>query len=303
MRTKILIALGTMVAMLAAQGCSSDVEDGSSAVAIEMTTTIGNDATSRAAQSNLQSTQIASGNSVGVWIVKDTENEETVYENKAYTADGNGNLSTSIIARFPIDETPVRIYAYAPRMESGMGLTSGTFTVPVNQTSDAAYIAGDLLIGAPANNHIDVGVKPKLVFCHKMAKIVVDFSQVTDDAIKGGQITTCSLYNTVEVNVKTGSTIAIGTKTPLTTEIDSDKKAVLLLPEQTVDLGERLFMMTYNGTPIYYVTSAAITLEAGKVYSYNMKIDSVSKQFLLASSTIGVWGIGNGGGGMLEVEE
>ena len=302
MRSNILISLGTMAAMLAATACSSDGDDGNRPVPIVLTSTIGTTPTSRAAHSGLQSTQIAAGNgNVGVWIVEDTGTEAPVCENHAYSADGSGKLSTSTPQYFPIDGTLVNVYAYAPRQESGIGLTSGTFTVPSEQTSNDAYIAADLLIGAPLNNHINMGQPVvNISFSHKMAKIVLDFSAVATDEIKGAEITTCDLFNSVAYNIKTAqvTTDEAGTKAKIESQVTDDKKAVFLLPEQKVASGVKLFSMKLSGTTIHYVTPAEITFESGRVYTYNMKV-STTGELVATSADINGWGSGTSGEGQV----
>lgn len=296
-----------MAAMLAATACSSDGDDGNRPVPIVLTSTIGTTPTSRAAQSNLQSTQIVAGDgNVGVWIVKDTNDEAVLYANKAYSADGSGKLNTDENPYFPVDGSLVKIYAYAPRQESGIGLTSGTFTVPPVQTSNDAYIAADLLIGAPVNNHINMGQPVvNISFNHKMAKIVLDFTAVTDDAIIGSRISTCGLYASAEYNLQTGIVTADETTVATTfiTEIDSEKKAVLLLPPQTVEAGNRLFGINYNGTMLYYAPNTT-QFDSGKVYTYDMKVDMTKHQLELSGCcSITTWGSGNAGSGHIVVNQ
>lgn len=305
MRSNIFISLGAMAAMLAATACSSDGDDGNRPVPIVLTSTIGTTPTSRAAQSDLQSTQIAKDNNVGVWIVEDTNAETVRCDNKAYSADGIGKLLTNEIPYFPLDGTFVKIYAYAPRQASEIGLTSGTFKVPSEQTSDDAYIAADLLIGAPANKSINKSHSTvDISFNHKMAKIVLDFQSATD-VICGTQITTCKLYNTATVNVKTGE-VATDEATPatsFTTEIGNDRKAVLLLPEQTVASDVRLFLMTLSGTTIHYVTPAEITFESGKVYTYTMNVETSLQAIVPTGCSASPWGSGNASGGHIVVNQ
>ena len=296
-----------MAAMLAATACSSDGDDGNRPVPIVLTSTIGTTPTSRAAQSDLQSTQIVAGDdNVGVWIVKDTNDEAVLCANKAYSADGSGKLNTDENPYFPVDGSLVKIYAYAPRQASGIGLTSGTFTVPSEQTCDAGYLAADLLIGAPVNNHINMGQPVvNISFNHKMAKIVLDFSTVTTDEIKGAEITTCDLFNSLTYNIQTAQVMTdeAGTKAKIKSQVTDDKKAVFLLPEQKVASGVQLFSMTLSGTTIHYVTPAEITFESGKVYTYNMKASTSPVPINIESCVVTSWGIGNIGGGSLVVND
>ena len=296
-----------MAAMLAATACSSDGDDGNRPVPIVLTSTIGTTPTSRAAQGDLQSTQIVSGDgNVGVWIVEDTNDEAVLYANKAYSADGLGKLTTDENPHFPVDGSLVKIYAYAPRQASGIGLTSGTFTVPTEQTSNDAYIAADLLIGAPVYNRINMGQPVvNISFNHKMAKIVFDFTSVTNDEIKGAEITTCDLFNSLTYNIKTAqvTTDEAGTKSTIKSQVTDDKKAVFLLPEQKVGSDVQLFSMTLSGKKIYYFTPAEITFESGKVYTYDMKVDTNKHQLELSGCSITTWGVGNAGSGHIVVNQ
>lgn len=294
-RSNISILLSAALAMIVSAGCSSDVDDDNRVLPIVLTSSMGTTPISRAVSTDLQSTQIVAGtDNVGVWILEDTKDKTPVYVNKAYSTDGSGNLTTSENAYFPIDGTFVSMFACVPRQDVGSDITTFRFSVPTSQTTEEDYLSGDLLIGAPQLNHIaKTPEKVNLVFLHKMAKIVLDFTSA-DNSVIGQAITTCNLYTAVNCNMKTGEvTTDTETTTSITTVVDDNKKAMILIPEQTIAVNVQLFTMTLNGTPIYYVPASDITFEAGKVYTYTMSVTTTSILITPDACVLSEWGSGN----------
>ncbi len=176
------IILSAVVAMALASCSTADESTTTSnpeKVAISLTSNVLG-VNTRSASTNLQATQIAANNPVGIYIYDNGQTAKDAagygYENYLYTPDGNGALT---LATSPTQATPyystfgsVDIYGYAPRLTDIItGFTTPqTFFVQADQTTEANYIASDLIYG----NTLDKSnaFSPRnITFSHKLCKI------------------------------------------------------------------------------------------------------------------------------------
>ena len=283
MKTKdILKYMACTAAILTTAACSTDISpvDDPGEVKIMLTANVGS--TTRTTTTNLNVSHIAQGkDNVGVFIQKEgaTSADGLLY-NIAYSSDGSGGLTASNSSiYFPMDGSRVNIYACAPRISTSSPDENVTFSIATNQSSDADYIASDLMIGSPAKNPVAKTTSAiPLTFGHKMAKIIVDFTGLSED-LTGLTLTTCDLFTSANVNIKnnTITTDESATKQPITiASIDAQKTAACVIPPQTVVAGTKLLCLDYHGIKTYYTTPADITFESGKVYTFNMSKLTIS---------------------------
>ena len=262
-------------AILTTAACSTDISpvDDPGEVKIMLTANVGS--TTRTTTTDLNVSHIAHGtDNVGVFIQKEgaTSADGLLY-NIAYSSDGSGGLTASNSSiYFPMDGSRVNIYACAPRISTSSPDENVTFSIATNQSSDADYIASDLMIGLPAQNPVAKTTSAiPLTFGHKMAKIIVDFTGLSED-LTGLTLTTCVLFTSANVNIKNNTITTDETATkPITiASIDAKKTAACVIPPQTVAAGTKLLCLDYHGIKTYYTTPADITFESGKVYTFNM---------------------------------
>ena len=262
-------------AILTTAACSTDISpvDDPGEVKIMLTANVGS--TTRTTTTDLNVSHIAHGtDNVGVFIQKEgaTSADGLLY-NIAYSSDGSGGLTASNSSiYFPMDGSRVNIYACAPRISTSSPDENVTFSIATNQSSDADYIASDLMIGLPAKNPVAKTTSAiPLTFGHKMAKIIVDFTGLSED-LTGLTLTTCDLFTSANVNIKNNTITTDETATkPITiASIDAKKTAACVIPPQTVAAGTKLLCLDYHGIKTYYTTPADITFESGKVYTFNM---------------------------------
>ena len=283
MKTKdILKSMACTAAILTTAACSTDISpvDDPGEVKIMLTANVGS--TTRTTTTNLNVSHIAQGkDNVGVFIQKEgaTSADGLLY-NIAYSSDGSGGLTASNSSiYFPMDGSRVNIYACAPRISTSSPDENVTFSIATNQSSDADYIASDLMIGSPAKNPVAKTTSAiPLTFGHKMAKIIVDFTGLSED-LTGLTLTTCDLITSANVNIKnnTITTDESATKQPITiASIDAQKTAACVIPPQKVAAGTKLLCLDYHGIKTYYTTPADITFESGKVYTFNMSKLTIS---------------------------
>ena len=269
-------------AILTTAACSTDISpvDDPGEVKIMLTANVGS--TTRTTTTNLNVSHIAQGkDNVGVFIQKEgaTSADGLLY-NIAYSSDGSGGLTASNSSiYFPMDGSRVNIYACAPHISTSSPDENVTFSIATNQSSDADYIASDLMIGSPAKNPVAKTTSAiPLTFGHKMAKIIVDFTGLSED-LTGLTLTTCDLVTSANVNIKnnTITTDESATKQPITiASIDAQKTAACVIPPQKVAAGTKLLCLDYHGIKTYYTTPADITFESGKVYTFNMSKLTIS---------------------------
>ena len=262
-------------AILTTAACSTDISpvDDPGEVKIMLTANVGS--TTRTTTTNLNVSHIALGtDNVGVFIQKEgaTSADGLLY-NIPYSSDGSGGLTASNSSiYFPMDGSRVNIYACAPRISTSSPDENVIFNIATNQSSDADYIASDLMIGLPAKNPVAKTTSAiPLTFGHKMAKIIVDFTGLSED-LTGLTLTTCDLFTSANVNIKNNTITTDETATkPITiASIDAKKTAACVIPPQTVAAGTKLLCLDYHGIKTYYTTPADITFESGKVYTFNM---------------------------------
>ena len=282
MKTKdILKFMACTAAILTTAACSTDISpvDDPGEVKIMLTANVGS--TTRTTTTDLNVSHIAQGtDNVGVFIQKEgaTSADGLLY-NIAYSSDGSGGLTASTSSiYFPMDGSRVNIYACAPSISTSSPDENVTFSIATNQSSDADYIASDLMIGLPAQNPVAKTTSAiPLTFGHKMAKIIVDFTGMSED-LTGLTLTTCDLFTSANVNIKNNTITTDETATkPITiASIDAKKTAACVIPPQTVAAGTKLLCLDYHGIKTYYTTPADITFESGKVYTFNMSKLTIS---------------------------
>lgn len=228
--------------------------------------------TRAAASATLNDDNIESGQNVKVRISNVNAGE---YEDHTYTTGAGGVLNLPANPPYyPINGTTnIDILAYTPA-DAGT-----TFTIATDQSTDAAYIASDLLWATPVTNQARTTDNVTLNFSHKMAKIKV----VATAGTAVSQINSIQLLNvkpTVTFNKTSG---AIGeasgdatTVTMATGETATSVTAAAVIPaqaytsQQLLAIGVTLNDNTTTGTAYYTVDSK--TFEAGNVYTLNITV-------------------------------
>lgn len=292
--------LSGIMALLAS--CSNDehtlIDDHSSRTPITLTARL--DGMTRAAHGLQGSTFVV--DRVGVSIAK--SDGTYLAENKEFTIDKtNGSLTATAGEKyyFPTDGTTLSVFAYAPYNASSMPTI---FEIKTDQTADADYLASDVLYGLPTGNGTDPvnpiqksnGSNVKLQFTHQCAKIVVSITPgdgFTESDFEGCVLKTGEVYTSMELsNAASGtfnsftsstyskSAITFGTYTSSDTNgnptYDANgtlTSAAVLIP-QDIPAGTNFltlnFPATSTATPLVLTLPAALTLEAGKEYHFNL---------------------------------
>lgn len=198
----------TLTAMLLTlTGCTSESigQETAQSQRLLIDATVGKGGATRTVTTDLQSTSIVEGGSVGAFIYRKGESAAAApletsiefadfgqsknygYTNKKLSSiSGTTRLYSTAQPIFPENGTneqkKVDIYAYAPYNAAYTSLTTAqTFTVKDDQSKEADYIASDLLYAkqtdvARANNGTGFKEVP-LTFDHKLTKLIIELEQ------------------------------------------------------------------------------------------------------------------------------
>ena len=262
-----LLTLGILIAT----SCSNDVEelDTATDTAIVLTATIEND--TRAAEGLQES--FTAGDEVGVYIAKEKDGT-TAYlaENKLFKVKSNGKLEASDGTRYiyPDESYETRIYAYKPY--SGNGVVNNVFSVAADQTTEANYIASDVLWGEPKNgNPVTRESAIDLEFEHRCAKLVVNLTVADGLNLKGGTLCTSEVVTGMKLSdIASGTFLATTDKGKITfgnlTDAATQTHVAVLVP-QNVPAGTELVRITLadaSARPLAMRLPSQLSLEAGK---------------------------------------
>ena len=270
MKTKNILALALLPALtMLTAACSGDDEqtmDGCVPITLTAETlTVTETRTAASTDLNTGFIEVGQGVKVRVRNTGGTDNDWTDY---TYTAAANGVLTAPVVPPYyPIDNTPVDIVAYSPSFASGM------FTVRTDQTSDANYLASDLVF-ASANNKTKSTTAVPLQFEHKMAKVVVEAQAIASSGVTTiNSITLHSVMPSVSFNTNTGVvSTAEGDAISILLVKNSNEGTVsgtAAIPAQTIE-GNLLTIETNLGTATYAVDSKEFN--AGKVYRLHLTV-------------------------------
>lgn len=227
------------------------------------------------AATDIQATQVVTEAKVGVYV-----SDGSAYinngNNNCHTMAADGSLTTENAIKYP--NSTVNIYAYAP-----YAAQAGTFSVAADQSSDAAYIASDLLyasVGNVAESDNAVGLR----FTHKMAKIVLNIT--ANDAINlaDAVVTLKNVATTVTLDVETGALITVDAKSDVKVAGSADEACAALVAPHTFAAGEFVTIETADKT--FTANLGNKKFEGGMVYTYNIKLTTKA---VIVSENITDW--------------
>lgn len=198
MKMKRLILIATATLCLAACGDRLNVSpSGPGTVPIRIGAAISGAPATRANAQNIQSTELAAGQTVGVFIYfKDAKTTDVTYsygyKNLEYTVSGtSGDLALVTAANQPyfpeLKTQNVDIYAFSPRTgvytattdELSTLTAQDVFTTENDQTTEAKYKASDFVWGKKANVTNGTATAVEVVMDHMLSKINVNVAPGT----------------------------------------------------------------------------------------------------------------------------
>lgn len=224
--------------------------------------------------------------------------------NNQYNVTSTGELeAVANDMKWPSDPTAkVDIFAYAPYQNSWAANSANSFSVLTDQSTDAGYLASDLLY-ASSTNLSKTSSAVVLNFSHKLARINVtltkgesctfDLSKSTV-SIGGTKIGTTLNPSTGALGAASGDVkdVKIGNEVNITA---SGVTAYGVVVPQEMAVGTQFVKIVANGKLLSANLSSAVTLEAGKAYNFNAEISSSTEEvtLTLGSVTLTDWGTGS----------
>lgn len=198
MKMKRLILIATATLCLAACGDRLNVSpSGPGTVPIRIGAAISGAPATRANAQNIQSTELAAGQTVGVYIYfKDAKTTDVTYsygyKNLEYTVSGtSGDLALVTAANQPyfpeLKTQNVDIYAFSPRTgvytattdELSILTAQDVFATEADQTTEANYKASDFVWGKKADVTNGTATAVEVVMDHMLSKINVNVAPGT----------------------------------------------------------------------------------------------------------------------------
>lgn len=285
-----LVALSMAAFALAMAGCSNDeneVPDNwngeirlSSGVTVQQT---------RANSAGVPDTQIAAGQTIGIYVSKidDSETNYAGYSNVSAKADGNGGFSDySTTMYYPQSGNKVKIAAYHPyKADDG---DEYNFIVAQDQSVDANYYASDLLYSTEQEVARSKDAH-SLAFGHKLCKITctltagVGVSSVTDATVE-----IVGVEKAVTFNRTTGAVTETGSSQKGDVKLGQQYGAIIA--PQTVAQDAQLLKITLSaaagGGVFYHKKADGDAFVGGNLYHYNITVNATG---LTVTSTITAW--------------
>ena len=294
MKTKYFFLAAAASVMLAA--CSSD-ETTTEQTTLRLTTK-NVVADTRSAAQDLQLTQFANGQSVGVFLAEDvsgtptlTGTDVTSYTQPlSYTADGAGNLTNA--QYWPASGNGLFIYGiYPANAATAYNATGVEFSVQADQSSDANYMASDLMTGAPAANPVArVSTPVALTFTHLLTKVNINLTAGTGFTaadLTNATVSILGLKPTTTFSVQsTTVTAASGTATDIIAGTGVTTSAIIV-PSQSVAAGTNFIKVSCAGGDYIYQMGTATTFGASSVYTYNLTVNKTG--ITLSTASITAW--------------
>ena len=275
--------------------CSQDNENkvtSNDSRKIVLTSTVG---TTRTLNQNIQASQLANGNTVGVFITN--EEAEVISDNTKITADGEGGFIYSRDLYWPV-EGKASIYTYGPYQGDWNGKLGEevAFTVENDQSTDEGYLKSDLVFGLPvAGNPLEqTSTSVPLAFIHKLAKVNITVINETETSLADAVVTLKDMPTTVTMNTKTGElgqssgsdTIRVAT---FAGSASSYKCSAIVVP-QKLTYGSQVVRVTLkNGKTLAATTRTDMTLESGKTYNFNINVTVGGADLNVTASSLTNW--------------
>lgn len=283
------------IGMATLASCSQDNENkvtSNDSRKIVLTSTVG---TTRTLNQNIQASQLANGNTVGVFITN--EEAEVISDNTKITADGEGGFIYSRDLYWPV-EGKASIYTYGPYQGDWNGKLGEevAFTVENDQSTDEGYLKSDLVFGLPvAGNPLEqTSANIPLSFVHKLAKVNITVINETETSLADAVVTLKDMPTTVTMNTKTGElgqssgsdTIRVAT---FAGSASSYKCSAIVVP-QKLTYGSQVVRVTLkNGKTLAATTRTDMTLESGKTYNFNINVTVGGADLNVTASSLTNW--------------
>lgn len=240
------------------------------------------------------STSVATGLNVGIFGVSSegTTTMSNYTNNKYVTADagainlasGSSNMTWPTTAN-----ATASIYAYAPYQENWTVNTANSFAVLANQTTDANYLASDLLYASAISQAQNTNVV--LSFSHKLSKVNITIKKASGSnvTLNGATVKIKSTKLTTSLNPTTGALgDASGDATDITaatiaSELEAGNESstatacAVIVPQTLVASTAFVEISTTDSKTLIGKLSEATTFASGQSYNMTVSVGNVTE--------------------------
>ena len=266
MKRNKLLVLALLVAMTSFSACTNDAEEVlTQENEIKLTSEI---TASRVASLDYQSTQIVKGQLVGVTIT----GAKSEHNNIAWSVGDNGVLTNTSTPVY-FGNNQAMITAYHPFNDEWNENKNYDFSVSIDQSTNAEYLASDLLWATAASSKTDKAVG--LIFAHKLAKVNVTLTSTDIKDLSDATISICGTNIATNFNPSTGELSAATAnvqeiKAGVTTE-EAYTASAIVVP-QTVANGTKFIKVVHGSKTFYYTLAANKELKSGYSHNYTLTV-------------------------------
>lgn len=292
------ISLAALTASVVFTACSSDELETTPAAPKSNVINLTSSLSQTRAASELQTTALSTSVKVGAFGVSGSSTISNGNNNQ-YSVESTAALSSTSDMVWPSDASAtVSIYAYAPYQSGWTYNAANSFTVSADQSSDANYLASDLLY-AKAENKSQTTDAIALNFKHQLARINVKIEkgEGADVSLNGAVISIVGTKTATTLNPSTG---ALGAASGSTSDIKvatltADETATVygIIVPQDLTANSNFVKIKTSSKTLVAKLSANVTIESGKSYNYTATIGAGTSVVLtLGSVTLTGWETG-----------
>ena len=304
--------------------CSADYEYSSAkkktAQLLIDSSILNEESATRTVSTTLQNTSLAEGNSVGAFIYRTGKTADDVVSGETY---GYSNYKMDVTSTytylynaaqpvFPYANRDIDVYAYAPYNSAWTTLVSTqTFTVAADQTSDANYVASDLLWVKKAiafdTSNTGVSQTENLQFKHMLTQVCINVTAgdgVSTSSLNGVDVKLTGIGRTGTINLQTGAVAIAGANAAQTQDVTVFKYGyeqdgttanasctggtAIIYPHNATEMANAKLQITIGGSTFTasLVTTNVTSFAAYQKYTYNVR---VSSEGLVFSASISPW--------------
>lgn len=317
-KNKFFLGLATIVAALTFASCSSDEPETTpqpeKARTISFTTSL---AQTRATSDPQGETSLSTSSSLAIWAINQSGSSAlTNGNNEQYSVDGSGNLTPTTAANtmtWPDDAT-LDFYAYAPYNNSYAYNSANTFSVAADQSTEANYLASDLVLAQATNKTYSSETPVALSFKHLMSKINITINKASGASVDLSKAKVTITNTKLKTSFKPSATD--GSEDKILTEVSTDNEAAdiiavsalgdattacAIIVPQTISAGTALVKIETgseatsgaNRTMIAKLANET-TFASGQAYNFTVTVSdattpTVEVALELGSSTLVKW--------------
>ena len=302
-KNRLFLNIAAMAAAAAFTACSSDELSSSGKALDDGFIYLTSSVSKTRAASELQTNALNTATKVGVFGINGTT-AVTNGGNNQYSVTETGDLTADDKEmKWPVDGTAkVDIYAYAPYQSGWTAYDeANAFSVSADQSSDAGYLASDLLY-ASTKEVSKTSSAVVLAFSHKLVRINVKLTKGDDCpydvsksaiSISGTKLATTLNPSTGALGAASGDAADIKIGADVAITADGTTTYGVVIPQQLA-AGTQFVKIVADGKILSAKLASAVTLEAGKAYNFSAEIGSSSEVALsLGSVTLTGWGTNN----------